>query len=263
MPIQLGRRHVTQRDYNINRTFGLGWGEPAYGYNYAEKILALFGSSIVSYLPLWELSGTVADDISKNGNNGAYTAVTLNNQGIGDGHSAASFDGSTSFTNIYSAALAAGVNAAEITLMAWAKVANAGVWTDGTARHILRLNRSDTSVIMIRRSSTNNQVQAELRGGAGAVHDINSALSSLAWFHMALTVSESADAMKSYINGQQSGSTVTGLNASGGVLNSAGANIGAQETPPVLVWSGNLAHALLLNRAASPAEIAEAYRMAF
>jgi len=49
----------------------------------------------IAYWPMDEQSGTVAVDQSGNGRNGAYTAVTLGQPGMGDGRTAASFDASS------------------------------------------------------------------------------------------------------------------------------------------------------------------------
>ena len=68
--------------------WGWGWlGQDAAGLAavllYSEKVLAL---SPIAYWPLWEAAGAVAEDISGNGFDGAYTGVTLGQTGIGDGN---------------------------------------------------------------------------------------------------------------------------------------------------------------------------------
>ena len=76
---------------------------------YTGKIQAL---GPIAYWPLSEASGTTIVDASGNARNGAYTAVTLGQAGIGDGRTSASFDGSTSFGDLYSASLAGAFNGA-------------------------------------------------------------------------------------------------------------------------------------------------------
>jgi hypothetical protein len=60
-----------------------------------------------------EPAGAISIDQSNNGRNGAYTGVTLGATGIGDGRTSATFDGATSYNNIYSAALNTAWNGAE------------------------------------------------------------------------------------------------------------------------------------------------------
>ncbi|MFV1969356.1 MAG: hypothetical protein ACC628_28375, partial [Pirellulaceae bacterium] len=54
---------------------------------------------------MWEASGSISDDLSPQGNDGAYTGVTLGQPGIGDGRTCPLFDGANDYNNIYSAAL--------------------------------------------------------------------------------------------------------------------------------------------------------------
>ena len=133
-------------------------GKPAplfFRNDYAQRLKKLFEPSIVSYLPLDEPGGSVAFDYSGKGRNGAYTAVTLGQNGIGDGRSAASFNGTSSLCNWHSAALAAAFNGAEGTLMAWAKVSSAGVWTDNAHRTIARVAVDTSNYIQLYKYTNN------------------------------------------------------------------------------------------------------------
>lgn len=231
---------------------------PLLSGSYSEKLRRLFGSSIVSYLPLWEPAGaTVAADISGRGYNGAPTAVTFGAAGIGDGSTAASFDGSTSFIDWYSAGLASAFNASEGTLMIWAKVSAAGVWTDTTVR-VLGLLSSDgvsQNYIRIIKNSINNQLVFTYRAGNVNKAVTKSSVTTTGWMALGLTWSVSADEVKAYFGGVQEGTTQTGLGTWAGALQSTAALIGALSAVPANVWSGPLAHALLLNRAATDAEM--------
>lgn len=223
---------------------------------YAEKVLALFGSSIVSYLPLWELSGSVANDISGNGRNGAYTAVTLGQPGIGDGRTAASFNGSTSYANWYSAGLAAAFNAAALTVMVWFKVSGAAIWTDGATHKIIHLSADGNNDLALAKNSTNNNLRSFFIGaGTTDIVDYTGVGGALGWNHYAMTVSNAADQLKAYVNGAQVGSTQTGIGTWSGALSNTLTTIGALNTTPQEQWSGSLAHAVLLNRAATSAEM--------
>lgn len=221
---------------------------------YSQKIQSLFGSSIVSYLPLWEGAGSVAADIGGRGLNGAYTAVTLGQPGIGDGRTAASFDGSTSLVNWYSAGLNSAFNGAEGTLLLWAKVSAAGVWTDAAFRRLAELRADGNNHVAIFKGSTNNQLNVEYAAG-GTTKSIATAYSGTGWFPYGLTWSKSGDAVKAYLNNAQTGATGTGLGTWVGSINATIATLGDYSTTPTQVWSGLLAHPLLLNCAATLEEV--------
>ena len=97
------------------------------GGGYSDKVL---GYSPIAYWPLWEASGATAEDISGNGFDGAYTGVTLGQEGIGDGNTCPLFDGANDYVDIYSAGFAGALMRLRVPLTGWMKVFNAGVWTD-------------------------------------------------------------------------------------------------------------------------------------
>ena len=101
-------------------------------HNYAQRILSIAPNNIVGYWPLDEHSGTTVTDKSRQGNNGSYTGVTLNNAKGPDGRGIPFFDGTNDFGDIYSAALNSDFNGNEGAMMGWFKVQNSGVWTDGS-----------------------------------------------------------------------------------------------------------------------------------
>ena len=113
---------------------------PAFDHYY-RKVL---GYKPIGDWPQWEAAGTVARGLTDTARNGTYVNVTLLQGGIGDGRICPSYNGTTSYTDIYSAALAGAFNGAEGTLMIWAKVSAAGVWTDAASRYLVRL-RADAN----------------------------------------------------------------------------------------------------------------------
>ncbi len=229
--------------------------------DYADRLIDLFGlSSIVSYLPLDERVGSVAYDYTQKGRNGAYIAVTLGAAGIGDGRSAASFNGSTSYVNWYSAALAVTFNGAEGTLMGWAKVANAGVWTDEAQRFIALLRADNNNYVSFDKSATATGPRLLYVAGA-TIRSFIPAFTGANWFNVAIVWSSSGGYVRGFFNGGQSGADQipgTWVGSLGSTLTAIGSGGGASN-----VMNGFIAHALVLNRAATAAEIAEAYRMAF
>ena len=224
---------------------------------YYKKVRRIFGSSLISYLPLGEQAGSIAYDLSGNGLHGASVGVTLGEPGIGDGKTSYGFDGLAAYVNWYSAGLAAAFNGAEGTLMVWAKVANAGVWTDGAERRIVSLGTSgEGNVIYIRKQAGNNQLLVN-RNDDVTDKFVIVAISQTTWFPVTITWSVADDQVKVYVNGAQSGSTQTGLSAFTGAIVNTRCNVGATTTVPAQVWFGNIQHVALGNRALTPAEVAE------
>lgn len=223
--------------------------------SYAEKVGGIAASNLIAYWPMSEASGTTALDISGNGRNGAYTAVTLGQTGIGDGRTAASFDGSTSFNNVYSASLAGAFSGQEGTFSIWLRVSGSGVWTDGITRRAILFLVDSSNRVGIHKAVANNEIDfLYVAGGTSKTGGVTS-FSPTGWAHFALTWSLAADELKFYVNGAQSGATQTGLGTFAGALSSTQTIIGSLSTPAAQVWSGFLAHAAVWNTPLSAAQI--------
>ena len=220
---------------------------------YTNKVIAL---SPIAYWPLAEASGTTIVDESGNGRNGAYTSVTLGQTGIGDGRTAASFNGTASFGNVFSASLAAALNNQEGSLALWIRASGAGVWTDGAQRRCVRLAVDANNSLVIFKATTNNQLSWTYQAGGTSSTRSKAGVSSTAWLHVALTWSKSGDAVKAYFNGVQEGATLTGLGVWLGLLASSTTLIGATSQTPGGVWSGTLAHVAVWANVLSAAQIA-------
>ena len=224
---------------------------------YFQRVLATQTSSLLAFWPMWEQSGSVALDIAGGFRNGIYSNVTLGAEGIGDGREAASFNGTTSVCNVYSASLAQAFNSAEGTLMAWAKVSSAGIWTEGLSRQICRLQADSSNFLHITRSATNNWLDIRYNAAGTLKQFLPSigAATGTNWFCVGLTWSKSADQAKVYIAGAQSGATQTGLGTWVGALASTTANIGAQTSAAAASWSGSIGRVALWNIALTAAEM--------
>lgn len=236
-----------------------------------EEGLLLTGSRRASYLrrlqamgpialwPMDSLSGTTARDATPNGRNGTYSGVTLGQPGIGDGKTSPLFDGVNDFCDVYSASLAGAFNGDEGSLVAWAKVSGAGVWTDGTSRYLVSLQADATNYQVIRKYSTNNTLRFDSRATNTKTVSVTTSLAG--WFHAALTWSRSADEVKVYLNGVQQGAAQTGLGAWAGTLVSNATVIGSSSSStPASCWSGWLAYVAVFARALTPGEVARAAR---
>jgi len=126
------------------------------GGGYSDMVL---GYSPIAYWPLWEASGAAAEDISGNGFDGAYTGVTLGQDGIGDGNTCPLFDGTNDFLDFYSAGFSSAFNGELGTIAFWMKVFNAGVWEDGISRILIKIGDGDASSISIYKRTDNNNIR--------------------------------------------------------------------------------------------------------
>lgn len=243
---------------NIGTTLGRGNGGARGPLAYTEKVKAIAPANHLACYPLAESSGTVITDESGNARHGTYTGVTLGNTGIGDGRTAAGFDGAISKGNIHGASLAAAFSGAAGTIAAWARVSAAGIWTDATNRNIVRIQVDASNYLILMRATVNNQLDMRYNA-AGTLEILTPTVGpTTAWFHVAMTWDKAAEQVKFFVNGAQSGATATALGIFAGVPAATTTVIGAQNTTPAQVWSGNVAHVNLWNIALNAAQIASA-----
>jgi len=191
-----------------------------------------------------------------------YQGVTLGGTGIGDGRSSMYFDGTNDYVNIYSAALASAFNGAEGTLLAWARVSGAGVWTDVTWRRVAVLKADTNNTIVLTRTSGNNQLACYYKAGGTELSNITSAIGgTTGWFSLGLTWSATGNVVQYYLNGATAGSNDTGLGTWAGSPASTLCVIGADSTVPSSVFSGDIGHVALWNTPLTAAQIASISRV--
>lgn len=233
--------------------FASGAGDPG---SYAAKLQYLFGADIVGYWQQAEPNGLVALDSGARAHPGTYTSVALGQTGIGDGKTAAGFDGTASKNVIYSAGLNTDFNTLQATIILWARVSGVSVWADGTIRNGIQIAADANNYFRIARTATLNQLNIAYNAGSTVKAVTDSSLAgTFNWFQVGMTVDKAGDALKAYINGVQVGATQTGLGVWAGALAATLCNIGAAANTPTSVWSGNLAHVLILNRVATQNEM--------
>ncbi len=242
----------------LHKALLMPWAGGANAFAYTNKVIAL---SPIAYWPMAESSGSVALDASGNGRNGAYTGVTLGNAGIGDGRTSAGFDGATAYNNIYSVSLSTAFNGSTGTLALWLRVSAVGLWTDATLRYLADFLSVDGTgnyrVQIIKAAGTPANIDVTWRSNAVSKTISMPSGSSTGWLHAALTWDTGADQVKGYLNGAQSGVTLTGLAPWTPItLLNAATVIGAASTTPTSVWSGFEAHAAIWNTPLSAAQIA-------
>ena len=227
------------------------------GQTYLQKLLAIDSANLIALWPLSETSGTNADDKSLEGNDGTYTGVTLAATTFKNGDPAPQFDGANDFLDIYSAGFNADFNPAEFTLALWVKFASLSVWTDSTARHLAILRADASNRIFMQRTAVDNTIDISYRAG-GTINNVSftDAGGNTDWFHLAVTVSATADELKAYYNFAQIGATQTTLDTWVGALNSTRTLLGA-GTQGGSVLDGYMAYAALWKTPLTAEQIAQ------
>ena len=208
-----------------------------------------------------EQTGILASSAYTLGNDpmeGANTGITMGQlAGYNLGY-AGLIDGINDYGNISSAEINSKFNPDTGTIVAFAKVANVGVWTDGAIRQVVRIQIDASNFIILRKTAANNTLSMWIRGAGGGTA-ITTTLTSTSWFMIALTWSGANAA--GYINGVSVGTSgdITDLV---GNLGSTTTVIGAQNTVPAQVWSGNICYVGLAPYVMTPIEIADIYAKA-
>ena len=214
---------------------------------YQSKVL---GYSPIAYWPLNDAAGTQATELV-NGWHGVSSNVTWGATGIGDGETAASFNGSTSYIDLFSAALAAAFDMDEATVMMWVQMdqqqraAIDGIFDffdDSNNYFRSYKNANSTDTYMFRNGSGTNVV-----GSFSGPTYTN-------WNCFAITASVTADAQCYYVNGAVADTQDSGLAAAADVI--AYARVGRYRDNN-FPMDGNLAHVALFDSALSAATIAD------
>jgi hypothetical protein len=190
-----------------------GWGGVL---TYSDRVLAYSPSA---YWPLSDAGGDVAACLINSGQNGTRKGNVVLGSGIGPhGGLCSYFPGETGdWIDITTLALKASWSTDAGTMMAWAKVYNAAVWTDVAWRmtFVMMPVTPGSAVYAYGRNDGNNQLLSRVDDGT---NDNQSPLTpgvaiGTAWAHFALTwdkdAGEGAGEVKHYLNGVQQGETGT------------------------------------------------------
>lgn len=231
------------------------------GYQtYSQKIVSMFGANLIGYWPMDEAAGADAINYGAGGaaRNGAYTAVTLGQPGIGDGKTCPAFDGTNSFCDIYSAGFSGAFNPDLGSIGWWCKIVNLAYWTGGNFGCLVVLQVDGGNYFYLAKSNLNNLIDMNQLRGGGTNNTAITPISLTAWFHLAITWSHAANETKVYLNGAQYGVTTTCAPDWAGALAATGCVLGAVNTTPAQPWAGWMAHAFILDRVATDAEILKA-----
>lgn len=220
---------------------------------YLQKVLAVQLPDLVAYWPLNEVAGTAANDVSGNGRHGTYYGATLDYSAGPDAKPAPRFDGINDYVNVFSSGLASSWSGNTGTLMAWLRVLDASVWTDSANRRAVWLDAPTGHSLGLTKTSTANTMQG-IRIASATNRNQVTTVSHTSWFHVAITWSTSADAVRVFYNGVEVGTPTPTIGS--WVNTPATAVIGAATPTPAGLWNGQIAHVALWKAALSSVQIA-------
>lgn len=230
-------------------------GAGAGRYTFTDFLKSVFGASLIGYYPLAEQSGTTATDESGNGRNGTYTAPTLAQPSIGDGRTATSFDGSTSYITL-PAGIGSAFSAAEGTALLFFRIPTWATWQLNALKRTLTLQvDTNNRVLLDHEATTINQLGWFYVAGGTVKSRTVSHVTTLAggYICQALTWNKAQDRARAYLNGVQQGADLTGLGVWAGTP--ATLFIGSASAVPGNPWNGLIAHVAIGTRELTAAEI--------
>jgi len=222
--------------------------------SYLDKIISVGEDNLVGCWPLGESSGVTAYDLSGNGRDGTYSAAgwTYGEEGIGDGETSVLNDGTNGYIRITDADALAAIKTQEFSVMACAKVANVGVWTDGLYRYVFKSYATGSNTVEIYRYAGDNNFMFRLKAGGITETILEDYLTTVDWMHLLMTVSKSDDR----VIGDMDGIAVNVGSPDLGTWVGDPSNIyiGAANSTPATPWYGWLQYIALIDRVLTPAE---------
>jgi len=230
-------------------------------FNYEAQVKALLGSALTRYFPMDESSGAVGYDRSGNAGNGAYVTVTLADTPAPrfTRTRAPFFNGlGSTKLNVYSAAFNAIFNGHEGAFGIWLK--NDQLWST-TNPSVFGFQADNNNRIFARTGGGSDQLNLFYIGGGVSIGSLS--LQKLTnftdWMELWFSWSDAANEFIVFCNGvicewQKYNGVNFPLALTGvwtGNLDPAQASIGTYSA----IWKGWLAHARLLNRPVTAAEV--------
>lgn len=197
----------------------------------------------LAYWPLADATGSVATDASGNGRNGTYSNVTLGVPGIGDGRTAASFNGTSSYVDIY-AAISGVIPYDEGSISVWVR----DTALDVSTRQAIGWRKPDVRWQLIQ----TDLKRPAISRAAVSVSDVTDF--APVWTHLCATWSVVGNSLKLYRNGVSVGTPSTAATISGAIT-VGWCNIGCLF-PGAQHWGGDIAHAAVFNTPLSAAFVA-------
>lgn len=226
---------------------------------YWQIVKNVFGSDLLVYYPMEELSGTVIVDKSDNKANGVYKGAgepLLAQPGIKSNTYSPLFDGTNDFANIYTEYLKDNINGSEGSISGFFKVTDDAEWVDSTKRFVIDLFSATNEYIQLYKSATSYQLIFEYRAAATVEAVGELYMENTAWNHFCITWSKSNERVRCYINGYNA-STFTSANLGiwGGTLGATVSCIGALATNGSNPWKGYISNVAIGKRELTSVEV--------
>lgn len=168
------------------------------------------------------------------------------------------YDGTASYTNIYSAGLNSLFSGVQGTLITRAKVRTVNTWTDSVYRYLFTLKVDASNYIYLHKSTGVNRFDFVYAAGGVEERIAKTALSETGVMTLGQTWDKNAGAsgeVKAFYNGAQEGSTQQTLGVWTGVLSNTGCYLGALSTTQYS-WDSSIADMIIANTVATPAQMA-------
>lgn len=202
----------------------------------------------------WSCTDIDVHDESGQGNHARGALLTPGADGMGDGRTSFSFDGSGDYLQLWSPSLRDAFTPNSFSLSCWI-YANSTLWSDTNQRAILTLQADASNRVLLYKRGTGatNVLQfLVVRGGTSTSVDVT--MSGTGWHHIALTAGGGSwrawlDATPQSVLKSLSGTWTGNLAATTTVA-------GAAQIPAAAVWVGRIAHIRLHNRPLVQAELA-------
>jgi hypothetical protein len=166
------------------------------------------------------------------------------------------FDGLNDVVDVYSVDLNSFFNPDAGTLVVFAQVSGAGVWTDGSQQELVSIQGDGNNRIRIFKVANNTIRLLREDSGGNKLYDLT--ISTTDWFMLAMTWDVNAGASGEVKYYQDSGTalqTDTSVGTWAANLASNTAAIGATNNIPQNVWDGYIAHVQLYRTALTGAQI--------
>lgn len=225
---------------------------------YDAKIMQIQAGFHIDYWRLNDLVGSIAVDLVDAARNGAYDADVTLNAGLwtpgGASDPCPSWNGTSSDLNLLTSSLQSFFNGNKGTIALWFRMLDPAVWSDATVRTLARFRIDATNYIQLVKTTIANQFQF-VRLGASinktVTHTFTGAPTT--WQFVAFTWDNVADQVRAYVNGAQSGSTLTAIGTMSGALSSAAVG----SDPNASWWKGLISRASLWQVALTPTEVGQ------
>ncbi len=219
--------------------------------SYFNSMINLFGSSLVSFLPLYEQSGVTARDLV-HGYNGIYGGTyNLSNQlGIDNLRYLKTTAG---WVDIFSSNLSSNFPYQEGSIVMWLKPLNSSMWADAAiGKPFLFLSGGSNNSISLAKNSSGAALNFRYFTTGNSPQVNTSATTALwtwtGWFSICMRWSVSNNKYTCDLNGAPL-ATTTGLASSNvGPLSSTNSALAALSNTGGQLWQGYLSNFMLINR---------------